>query len=72
MDFTKVLDSVTRFLDERGFRYALAGAFALSAYGFSRATQDLDFAVDSTGRRDLISFLESLGSGSHEGAGHKE
>lgn len=61
MDFTKVLDTVTRFLDERGFRYALVGAFALSAYGYSRATHDLDFAVDSTGRRDLISFLESLG-----------
>jgi hypothetical protein len=61
VDFAKVLDTVTRFLDERGLRYALVGAFALSAYGFSRATQDIDFAVDSTGRRDLISFLESLG-----------
>lgn len=52
---------VSRFLDERGFRHALVGAFALSAYGFSRATQDLDFAVDSAGRHDLIPFLESLG-----------
>lgn len=61
MDFTKVLDTVTRFLDQHGFRYALVGAFALSAYGFSRATQDIDFVVEVRGRRDTISFLESLG-----------
>ena len=36
MDFAKVLDAVSRFLDQRGFRDALAGAFALSAYGLSR------------------------------------
>jgi hypothetical protein len=61
VDFVKVLDIVTRFLDQRGCRYALVGAFALSAYGFSRATQDIDVAVDVGVRRDLISFLESLG-----------
>ncbi len=61
VDFVRVLDTVTRFLDDRGFRYALAGAFALSAYGLSRATQDLDFAVDAKARPDLVSLLESLG-----------
>jgi predicted nucleotidyltransferase len=61
VDFARVLDTVTRFLDGRGFRYALVGAFALSAYGLSRATQDLDFAVDADARRDLISLFESLG-----------
>ena len=61
MDFVRVLDTVTRFLDERGFRYALVGAFALSAYGLSRATQDLDFAVDAGARRDLVFLFESLG-----------
>jgi len=61
LDFRKVLDTVTRFLDERGFRYALAGAFALSTYGFSRATQDIDFVLDLSGQRELIAFLESLG-----------
>lgn len=61
MDFARVLDSVARFLDEHGFRYALVGAFALSAYGHSRATQDIDFAVEATAQRDLVSFLESLG-----------
>jgi len=61
VDFAGVLDTVSRFLDGRGFRYALVGAFALSAYGLSRATQDLDLAVDAAARRDLVSLLESLG-----------
>jgi len=61
VDFIRVLDTVTRFLDERGFRYALVGAFALSSYGMNRTTQDLDFAVDSAARGDLVSFFESLG-----------
>ncbi len=61
MDFSKVLDTITRFLDERGFRYALVGGFALSAYGLSRATQDIDFALDVGSQPDLIAFLESLG-----------
>lgn len=61
MDYVRVLDTVTRFLDDRGFRYALVGAFALSSYGMNRTTQDLDFAVDSAARRDLVSFFESLG-----------
>ena len=61
MDFGRVLDTVTRFLDARGFRYALVGAFALSAYGLNRATQDLDLAVDAGARRDVVVFLESLG-----------
>lgn len=61
MDFVSVLDTVTRFLDDRGLRYALVGAFALSTYGLSRATQDLDLAVDAGARRDLVSLFESLG-----------
>jgi hypothetical protein len=61
VDFVRVLDTVIRFLDDRGFRYALVGAFALSAYGLSRATQDLDLVVDAAARRDLVSLFESLG-----------
>ena len=61
MDFARLLDAVTCFLDEHGFRYALVGAFALSSYGISRATQDIDFAVDAWAQGELIVFLESLG-----------
>lgn len=61
MDFGKVLNTVADFLDEGGYRYSLVGAFALSACGLSRATQDLDFAVETSAQDELISFLESLG-----------
>jgi hypothetical protein len=61
VDFARVLETTTHFLDERGFRYALVGAFALSAYGLSRATQDIDLAVDAAAQRDLVGFLESIG-----------
>jgi hypothetical protein len=61
MEFARVLESVARFLEERGYRHALVGAFALAAYGMSRATQDLDIAVDAPGQQALVSHLESLG-----------
>ena len=61
MDFGKVLDTIAEFLDEGGYRYSLVGAFALSACGLSRATQDLDFAVEAPAQDELVSFLESLG-----------
>lgn len=61
MNFRKVLDTVGRFMNDRGYRYALAGAFALHAYGLSRATSDLDLIVETDARLELISFLESLG-----------
>jgi hypothetical protein len=61
LNFRKVIDTVGGFLDKRGFRYALAGAFAMHAYGISRATADIDLVVDGRGRSELIAFLESLG-----------
>ncbi|MHB8872611.1 MAG: hypothetical protein ACYC8T_02895 [Myxococcaceae bacterium] len=61
MEFAKVLGEVTRFLEERGYRYGLAGAFALHAYGLMRATADLDFVVEHRAKEDLLRFLDGLG-----------
>lgn len=61
MNFRCVLETVGKFLTDRGYRYALAGAFAMHAYGLSRATSDLDLVVEARGQGDLIHFLESLG-----------
>ena len=61
MDFAKVLLTVVGFLNQRGVDHALVGAFALTTYGLSRATQDLDFAVPRQVQGELISYLESLG-----------
>jgi hypothetical protein len=56
-----VVEAVAGFLEREGAPFALAGAFALHAYGLSRATTDLDFVTDSGARDGLIAFLESLG-----------
>lgn len=61
MDFLKVLGLLDQFLGTKGHRYALAGAFALHAYGLSRATADLYVVVEAGARLDLVPFLESLG-----------
>ena len=61
MDFARVLDAVTAFLDARGARQALAGAFALHAYGRTRATSDLDLIVEASVQAPLLAFLEGLG-----------
>ena len=61
MNFSRVIDEVAGFLGRENARFALAGAFALHAYGLSRATSDLDFVTESNVRERLVTFLESLG-----------
>ena len=60
VNFSKVIGEVAGFLDRENVRFALAGAFALHAYGLSRATSDLDFVTEATVRERLVAFLESL------------
>ena len=61
MDFARIIDEIAGFLDRENTRFALAGAFALHAYGLSRATSDLDFVTESGVRERLVEHLESLG-----------
>ena len=61
MDFGTVLDAVSKFLDEKGYRHAVIGGVALAAYGLPRTTVDLDLAVESSAQEDLIGFLEAKG-----------
>ena len=61
MDFSRVIDEVAGFLEHESARFALAGAFALHAYGLSRATSDLDFVTEARVRGVVVPFLESLG-----------
>lgn len=61
MDFARVLDTVTGFLEDQGFRHALAGALGLQAYGLARLTYDVDLVTEAGSRPGLVSFLESLG-----------
>jgi len=39
----------------------LIGAFALKAYGYLRATQDVDFLVRADDQEKIIRYLEALG-----------
>ncbi len=61
MDFARVLEIVAGFFEQRSFRYAVIGAFAMHSYGLSRGTFDLDFVTQSEAQPDVVSFLESLG-----------
>jgi predicted nucleotidyltransferase len=61
VDFGIVLNVVSGFLEENGYRYAVIGGIALASYGMPRTTLDVDFAVELSAQDDLIRFLESRG-----------
>ena len=49
------------FFKREKIDYALIGAFALKAYGYMRATADIDFIVRQKDQAKIIAHLESLG-----------
>jgi len=55
------MKEIGRFFEEEDFTFAIIGAFALHAYGLTRATSDLDFITDIRAQDKLIPFLEKLG-----------
>jgi hypothetical protein len=61
LDFERILKEIAGFFEREGLNYAVIGAFALHAYGRSRATRDLDFIADSHAQKKLVAFLEELG-----------
>lgn len=61
MNFARVLEQIATQLDGAGLRWGLAGAFALHAYGYTRATMDLDFVTERSAQAVLVPFLASLG-----------
>jgi hypothetical protein len=61
LNFEKVMKEIGRFFEEEDFTFAIIGAFALHAYGLTRATSDLDFITDIRAQDKLIPFLEKLG-----------
>ncbi len=61
MNFKAVVSAIIPFFQAENCRFALAGAFALHAYGLSRATGDIDFLLDSACREKVVRYLEDLG-----------
>ena len=55
------MKEIGQFFEREGFPFAIIGAFALHAYGLTRATRDLDFITDIQAQEKLIRFLEKLG-----------
>src|SRR2546428_13905045 len=56
VDYAKVVGAIAEFFEREKVPFALAGAFALHAYGLSRATSDIDFVTESGVRQQLVEF----------------
>lgn len=61
MNLKAVLQTLFQFFIKEDVDFALIGAFALKAYGYVRATQDVDFLVRGRDREKIVRFLETLG-----------
>lgn len=61
MQFDQVLRTFSEFFEREQIRYAVAGGLAIHAWGRSRTTQDVDFAVDGIAQKRVIGFAESIG-----------
>jgi hypothetical protein len=61
VDFARELDVVEGFLAENGFRVAVIGGVALTAYGHPRLTLDLDVVTEAAAPDTLVAFMESQG-----------
>jgi hypothetical protein len=68
LNFEKVIDTVAGFLESQGAPFAPADAFALHAYGLSRATTDVDFVTRPDMRDRLLNFSRSFPRPSRPGS----
>lgn len=61
MSISEQFNLVTRFFAEKKLDYAIIGAFALQAYGYTRATKDIDFITRYEYQSSIVAYMESLG-----------
>jgi hypothetical protein len=61
MNFRTAIENLIRFFIREEIAFAVIGAFALKAYGYVRATRDVDFLVRGEEQEKIIQFLETLG-----------
>ena len=61
MKFQQTFRQITDFLQKEELDHALIGAFAMQAYGYVRATRDLDLVVNVVDQATIIAHMESLG-----------
>jgi hypothetical protein len=56
MQFDEVLRTWKEFFEREGVRYAVIGGLAVYAWGGTRPTKDVDFAVELAERDRVIAF----------------
>jgi hypothetical protein len=61
MNFKDVLLNLLHFFNTKKISHSLVGAFALKAYGYLRATSDIEFVVRSEDQAKIVAHLESIG-----------
>jgi len=61
MNFKDTLKFLIDFFEKEHIDYALIGAFALKAYGYTRATQDIDIVARRKDQNKIVAKLEAIG-----------
>ena len=61
MNFALVFKELLQKFNEQNVRFALIGGFALHVAGFTRATKDIDFLVESEDIGKIRSIMKQLG-----------
>lgn len=61
MNIKPFIKQFISFCKREKIDYALIGAFAMQAYGYVRATRDVDFVVRQKSHSKIIPYLESIG-----------
>jgi hypothetical protein len=61
MSFKELCGAMADFFHREGMDYAVIGAFGLHAYGYTRATRDIDFLTRTEYQEKVLVFLNSLG-----------
>jgi len=59
MNFKNQILLLADFFNRNNLEYAIIGAFALHAYGYTRATKDVDFITRIEYQEKIVKYLES-------------
>jgi hypothetical protein len=61
MGLRELFQSMVEFMNRQRMDYAVIGAFSLYAFGYVRATRDIDFITRMENQEKIVRFLASLG-----------
>jgi hypothetical protein len=61
MSMTDICKELIGFFNREKMDFGIIGAFALYAFGYIRATKDIDFIARIENQKKVVAYLESLG-----------